>query len=1189
MRYFVALVALLCSFHTFAKEKKYPSLLWEITGENLEQPSYLYGTMHVSKKVAFHLGDSFFQALKSVDHVALESDPSYWLEYMFDSAYLEQNSSLYKLGIYHRDFYREAFGVQEAKRELLQASLNFNSGMMNGILYRNSTYNADFEEDTYLDMYIYQTGRKWGKTMIGLEDFMESNLLVRMAQEPDPDEDEDELYREYRKLIRQGKDPSEMLEDAYRNGDLDMVDSIQFILNPAKNHQRYMLHERNRIMADRMDSILHSGSTLFAGVGAAHLAGDSGMIEMLRAHGYKLRPVTRTINDISRETRNALEKTYVKQEFSNYRSADGWFSVDLPGTFYEMPEARNFKLYFYPEMDNGTTYSMMRFRHFGALLGQDANYMLERIDSILYESIAGKILKQERTTINGYPAFDVRNRTRKGNHERVLIVATPLELIIFKVSGTLEYLKDNDYLDNVFSSFRITASNSGTTLVGGAYFGFEAKLPGATLQDNSKEVLLTGYNEREYQSYDDEGSYYRLKRSSLHDRMYIEEDTFELSYIASKFQEKLRWEETRREFIAEPYPTLYTTCKDSGEYVFSKYLIRGPHYYQMIKRSKDSVVPVQFFSSLDFVQPEYIFETERVEDTALYYSALSPVKFVGWKAIDKRKKEEEDAEDKYGHDYQYRNYFVNESDERVFVLFERFGKYFYAPSYDSLWRKKMLFYTRTKSLVPSKTEISDDSTKYYVELRDTNSSRMVVVKMYTTGDRIVKLSVNTDTISGLSEFSRTFLNSLEMKDTSLSRAFFESKSDIWFDDLYGEDSLLTIYAIESVGDIHFEADQAPRAIKVFESFRHDEFKLEQRADLLTNFGTLKHPGMLPYLRAVYERAMDTASFQLAVLRALTKRGDKRSFALLNDLLFKEVPLVDESSVERLIALWSDKPDQYAELYPRILELSRYGEYKAPVLSFLKDLLDSGEINPRSYRMFKDIMLLEGKDNIKRIMRKTEQSENKNAFYHGYYSKDPDYEEILMAINRILLPYSAQKSVAEYYERALRLNNNELKIKTMVQLLSKECHVPDSLWSHFARKQETRHILFEELDEVGRLDHFPTEYTGQTELAEGMVLMARVLDVVDSFQFFKRIPAANKDGSGYIYLFKHWDKEDEEWKVDYVGILPSDSNELRADYDVKRWGIDFHSEEELDDDMKDVCEELLYKHRERVRKPRRSRY
>ncbi|HYO21999.1 MAG TPA: TraB/GumN family protein, partial [Flavisolibacter sp.] len=51
--------------------KKYSSLLWEIRGNGLTKPSYLFGTMHVSDKLAFHLGDSFYNALKSVQVVAL--------------------------------------------------------------------------------------------------------------------------------------------------------------------------------------------------------------------------------------------------------------------------------------------------------------------------------------------------------------------------------------------------------------------------------------------------------------------------------------------------------------------------------------------------------------------------------------------------------------------------------------------------------------------------------------------------------------------------------------------------------------------------------------------------------------------------------------------------------------------------------------------------------------------------------------------------------------------------------------------------------------------------------------------------------------------------------------------------------------------------------------------------------------
>ena len=58
---------------------KYDALLWKITGPGLVKPSYLYGTMHVSNKVAFHLSEEFFAALDGSDVVALEMDPASWL------------------------------------------------------------------------------------------------------------------------------------------------------------------------------------------------------------------------------------------------------------------------------------------------------------------------------------------------------------------------------------------------------------------------------------------------------------------------------------------------------------------------------------------------------------------------------------------------------------------------------------------------------------------------------------------------------------------------------------------------------------------------------------------------------------------------------------------------------------------------------------------------------------------------------------------------------------------------------------------------------------------------------------------------------------------------------------------------------------------------------------------------------
>src|SRR5215813_3229202 len=71
--------------------KKYPSLLWEISGNGLQKPSYLFGTMHVSDKLAFHLGDSFYTAIKSAEVVALETNPESWQDDYSKSIFFNSN------------------------------------------------------------------------------------------------------------------------------------------------------------------------------------------------------------------------------------------------------------------------------------------------------------------------------------------------------------------------------------------------------------------------------------------------------------------------------------------------------------------------------------------------------------------------------------------------------------------------------------------------------------------------------------------------------------------------------------------------------------------------------------------------------------------------------------------------------------------------------------------------------------------------------------------------------------------------------------------------------------------------------------------------------------------------------------------------------------------------------------------
>src|ERR1700743_1334060 len=78
-------------------QSAYPSLLWEISGNGLIKPSWLFGSMHISNQEGFHLSDSFYMAIGSSDVVALEVDPNEWQPDMFrlEKAQRAQHSYAY--------------------------------------------------------------------------------------------------------------------------------------------------------------------------------------------------------------------------------------------------------------------------------------------------------------------------------------------------------------------------------------------------------------------------------------------------------------------------------------------------------------------------------------------------------------------------------------------------------------------------------------------------------------------------------------------------------------------------------------------------------------------------------------------------------------------------------------------------------------------------------------------------------------------------------------------------------------------------------------------------------------------------------------------------------------------------------------------------------------------------------------
>ena len=318
------------------KARKYPSLLWEITGNGMKKPSYLFGTMHVSSKIAFNLADSFYLGIRNADVVALETNPESWQEDM--SKYDLDEDSYTSFGGRYRGLQSipaDYFEIRTLKfykyDKKIERSLYSNPSTINNLLYRSyGNESSDFEEDTYLDMYIYQCGKKWGKKVAGVEDYSESMRLMQEAYR-DAAKDKNKKERSY----DVDEDYSiNKLQEAYRKGNLDQLDSINKLNSFSDAFDEKFMYRRNEIQASSIDSILKSNVSLFVGVGAAHLPGQRGVIEMLRAMGYVLRPVMMGERD-SRH-KDQVEKLRVPVAFNTEVAEDGFFKVDIPGKFFQI-------------------------------------------------------------------------------------------------------------------------------------------------------------------------------------------------------------------------------------------------------------------------------------------------------------------------------------------------------------------------------------------------------------------------------------------------------------------------------------------------------------------------------------------------------------------------------------------------------------------------------------------------------------------------------------------------------------------------------------------------------------------------------------------------------------------------------------------------------------------------------------
>jgi uncharacterized protein YbaP (TraB family) len=102
-------------------------------------------------------------------------------------------------------------------------------------------------------------------------------------------EEQDRLLVETLKELETQKSAVTQLADAWKAGDAPAIEKIvlQDLKSDARLYQR-MLVDRNRDWLPKLEALTARGRRAFVVVGAAHLVGPDGLLEMLKAKGYTI-------------------------------------------------------------------------------------------------------------------------------------------------------------------------------------------------------------------------------------------------------------------------------------------------------------------------------------------------------------------------------------------------------------------------------------------------------------------------------------------------------------------------------------------------------------------------------------------------------------------------------------------------------------------------------------------------------------------------------------------------------------------------------------------------------------------------------------------------------------------------------------------------------------------------------------
>jgi uncharacterized protein YbaP (TraB family) len=378
-------------------------LLWEISGNGLKEKSYLFGTLHSNDKRIFDLSDSVYYALDRANLIILEAD-IFELFKDIDSREDLPNT------LYDKD--GKAYTASE--------------------IASRTTYGDENGMPQFIDAALEEYCHNANKKFFALEDVKDQlNLGAK-------------LNFTKRVFINDAFNDfsNQKLIELYLKGDISAIERfIRANLSADKEQFTALITDRNNKMSHNLDSILKKKESFFCAIGAGHLAGSEGVINLLRTRGFRLRPMLWTRS----ENKTLAKKTINSYRSYTYKDLESGLNANFHGKPFSEKNTDGSLSLIYREYGQGNSY-------FIDVVPNDSTLSFEQIATI-YIACPPNVSFYKKILDDGTLLFEGLSDTYPEGLNWVRIIFSEKYFAVIKTYGGNKYLhsdRPKKFFDNVW-------------------------------------------------------------------------------------------------------------------------------------------------------------------------------------------------------------------------------------------------------------------------------------------------------------------------------------------------------------------------------------------------------------------------------------------------------------------------------------------------------------------------------------------------------------------------------------------------------------------------------------------------------------------------------------------------------------------------------------------------------------------